>query len=55
LARVQAATPDGTTCSAGLALWDGAETSVELFHRADQALYTAKQSGSDQSALVTQS
>jgi diguanylate cyclase (GGDEF)-like protein len=52
LARVQTATPDGTTCSAGLALWDGAESSVELFDRADQALYTAKQSGGDRSALV---
>jgi diguanylate cyclase (GGDEF)-like protein len=55
LARVQTATPDGTTCSAGLALWDGAETSVDLLHRADQALYTAKESGGDRSALLAES
>ncbi len=45
--RVRAATPDGQTCSAGVALWDGAETPDQLIARTDQALYLAKYIGRD--------
>jgi diguanylate cyclase (GGDEF)-like protein/PAS domain S-box-containing protein len=45
--RLRAATPDGQTCSAGLACWDFAETVDDLLERADAALYTAKGSGRD--------
>ena len=45
LARALAATPDGQTFSAGLAVWNGAETSDELIARADAALYAAKAAG----------
>jgi diguanylate cyclase (GGDEF)-like protein len=43
--RMRLATPLGQTFSAGLALWDGAETSDELTARADTALYKAKNAG----------
>ncbi|GAA4586495.1 hypothetical protein GCM10023107_02850 [Actinoplanes octamycinicus] len=45
LSRMLAATPQGQTFSAGLAVWDGEETSEELLQRADQALYAAKARG----------
>jgi diguanylate cyclase (GGDEF)-like protein len=40
------------TCSAGVAMWDGAESATDLFGRADAALYVAKQSGRDQLAAA---
>lgn len=43
--RVRAATPEGQTCSAGAALWDGHDDADALRARADQALYAAKQAG----------
>ncbi|MFC3381768.1 GGDEF domain-containing protein [Couchioplanes azureus] len=43
--RALAATPLGQTFSAGVALWDGAETPDELVARADAALYAAKAGG----------
>jgi diguanylate cyclase (GGDEF)-like protein len=43
--RMRTATPLGQTFSAGLALWNGAETSDELVARADAALYRAKEAG----------
>ncbi len=46
--RLRATTPMGQTCSAGLALWDCAESIDELLGRADEALYLAKASGRDQ-------
>jgi diguanylate cyclase (GGDEF)-like protein/PAS domain S-box-containing protein len=46
--RLRAATPDGQTCSAGVACWDYAETAVDLVDRADSALYRAKAAGRDQ-------
>jgi diguanylate cyclase (GGDEF)-like protein/PAS domain S-box-containing protein len=45
--RLRMATPRKRTCSAGLALWDSAETSEELLNRADAALYEAKAEGRD--------
>ncbi|MEU4692800.1 GGDEF domain-containing protein [Actinoplanes sp. NPDC023714] len=45
LARALDATPLDQTFSAGVALWDGAETSDELLKRADAALYAAKAGG----------
>ncbi|MFC4065430.1 GGDEF domain-containing protein [Actinoplanes subglobosus] len=43
--RALEATPLGQTFSAGLAVWDGVETSDELLKRADAALYAAKAAG----------
>lgn len=51
LERLRRLTPDGQTCSAGLAEWNGSESALEVVARADQALYEAKRSGRD--ALVT--
>jgi len=45
--RLRAATPDGQTCSAGLALWRPGETVDDLAARADKALYEAKETGRD--------
>ncbi|WP_433790303.1 GGDEF domain-containing protein [Actinoplanes sp. CA-252034] len=45
MARALEATPLGQTFSAGLAVWDGVETSDELLQRADTALYAAKAAG----------
>ena len=47
LERLRGATPAGQTFSAGVATWDGNETSEELIARADQALYQAKHAGRD--------
>ncbi|HET8955604.1 MAG TPA: sensor domain-containing diguanylate cyclase [Solirubrobacterales bacterium] len=46
--RLRRTTPMGQTCSAGLALWDCAESIDDLLRRADEALYLAKASGRDQ-------
>ena len=43
--RMRLATPLGQTFSAGIARWNGAETSDELTARADAALYQAKNGG----------
>ncbi|MBM2619885.1 GGDEF domain-containing protein [Actinoplanes sp. LDG1-06] len=48
LERALRATPLGQTFSAGLAVWDGVETSEELLERADAALYRAKSNGRSQ-------
>jgi diguanylate cyclase (GGDEF)-like protein len=47
LERLRKATPLGQTFSAGLAAWNGVETSDELVARADAALYAAKRGGRD--------
>lgn len=52
LERVRAATPAETSCSAGLARWDGAEGALELFNRADAALYEAKHGGGDRTVQL---
>jgi diguanylate cyclase (GGDEF)-like protein len=45
LERLQYATPLGQTLSAGVATWDGTETSADLAARADAALSAAKAAG----------
>jgi len=50
--RLRRQTPMEQTCSAGLALWDSAESVDDLLRRADEALYLAKASGRDQLALA---
>jgi diguanylate cyclase (GGDEF)-like protein len=52
LARVRGATPEESSCSAGLALWDELESALELFERADAALYAAKRDGGDLTILM---
>jgi len=47
LERLREVTPDGQTCSVGVASWDGKETAVELTARADDALYASKKQGRD--------
>jgi diguanylate cyclase (GGDEF)-like protein len=47
LERLRAVTPAGQTFSAGVAIWDGNETSEEIIARADRALYHAKDTGRD--------
>jgi diguanylate cyclase (GGDEF)-like protein/PAS domain S-box-containing protein len=51
--RLRRAAPAGCTCSAGVAVWDGAESATDLFGRADAALYVAKHSGRNQLAAAT--
>ena len=51
--RLRRAAPEGCTCSAGVAMWDGAESATDLFGRADAALYVAKHSGRNQLAAAT--
>jgi diguanylate cyclase (GGDEF)-like protein len=50
--RLRAATPEGETCSAGIASWDGEEGPGILVGRADAALYEAKRAGRDRIALA---
>jgi diguanylate cyclase (GGDEF)-like protein/PAS domain S-box-containing protein len=45
--RLRGATPDGQTCSAGLAMWRPGESVDDLVARADNALYRAKEAGRD--------
>jgi PleD family two-component response regulator len=45
--RLRGATPDGQTCSAGLAVWKPGESVDDLLGRADAALYGAKEAGRD--------
>ena len=43
--------PEGQTCSAGVAQWDGGESPEALFRRADLALYLAKAGGRDRTEV----
>jgi diguanylate cyclase len=47
LHRLRAATPAGQTFSAGVATWNGCESSDDLVARADRQLYAAKEAGRD--------
>jgi diguanylate cyclase len=51
IGRMRQAMPLGQTFSAGVATWDGSETSEELTARADVALYQAKNAGRDRIAV----
>jgi diguanylate cyclase (GGDEF)-like protein/PAS domain S-box-containing protein len=50
--RLRALTPMGQTCSAGIAVWNGEESTDEVVSRADAALYAAKRAGRDRIALA---
>jgi diguanylate cyclase (GGDEF)-like protein len=50
--RLRSATPEGETCSVGVATWDGGEDAPALLGRADAALYEAKRRGRNLSVLV---
>lgn len=50
--RLRLATPHGQTASAGIAFWDGMETSDQLLGRADSALYEAKRRGRNRALLL---
>jgi diguanylate cyclase (GGDEF)-like protein/PAS domain S-box-containing protein len=50
--RLRAAVPEGQSCSAGLAVWNGSESADELVARADAALYQAKREGRDRTVLA---
>jgi diguanylate cyclase (GGDEF)-like protein len=54
LERLRPVTPAGQTFSAGVATWDGNETSEELIARADQALYQAKDAGRDRIHIASE-
>ncbi len=54
VARLRAAIPDGQTCSAGVALWDGEEDGDTLLGRADAAMYAAKAAGRDRLSVVSE-
>jgi PleD family two-component response regulator len=54
LERLRAVTPAGQAFSAGVATWDGNETSEELIGRADQALYQAKDAGRDRIVVAAE-
>lgn len=51
--RMRAGMPEGTTCSAGLVVWDGREAPTALLARADRALYAAKAQGRDRTVLAS--
>ena len=50
--RVLDLTPDGETCSAGLAMWDPEEDLGSLLGRADGAMYQAKDEGRNRLVVV---
>jgi diguanylate cyclase (GGDEF)-like protein len=50
--RLRSATPHAVTCSAGIAAWNGLESTQDLVSRADRALYQAKCRGRDRLALA---
>jgi diguanylate cyclase (GGDEF)-like protein/PAS domain S-box-containing protein len=52
--RLRHETPEGETCSAGIAEWDGEEQAEALVGRADAALYRAKRAGRDRSIVAPQ-
>ena len=53
LERMQAATPQGQTCSVGIASWDAEEDFEALTARADAALYEAKRNGRNRAEVAT--
>ena len=51
--RLRVVIPEGQTCSAGIAYWDGQEGTEALIGRADTALYEAKRAGRDRVITAT--
>ena len=51
--RLRVVIPEGQTCSAGVAYWDGEEGTEALIGRADTALYEAKRAGRDRVVTAT--
>jgi PleD family two-component response regulator len=47
LDALRSVVPDGQTCSIGVARWSAPEDPVATLHRADAALYLAKETGRD--------
>ena len=52
LERLRELTPEGQTCSVGLAEWSHGESDADLVARADAALYEAKRAGRDTLVVV---
>jgi len=52
IGRLRACTPEGQTCSAGVAVWDGEESPDHLVSRADATLYDAKKTGRDRAIVA---
>ena len=52
VARLRSTTPEGETCSAGVAEWNGGEP-PSLVRRADAALYEAKRIGRDRVVVAS--
>jgi diguanylate cyclase (GGDEF)-like protein/PAS domain S-box-containing protein len=52
LERIRRAIPQGQTCSAGLAFFNGTETAEALVGRADAALYQAKAQGRNRTIIA---
>ena len=50
--RLRLVMPDGTTCSAGVATWDGRQSAAQLIAAADALLYSAKAQGRDRTATT---
>jgi len=53
LERLRELTPEGQTCSVGVAEWLPGETEADLLARADAALYDAKRAGRDVLVVVS--
>jgi len=51
--RLRAVTPEGESCSAGVAEWTGDEHTEHLVGRADAALYEAKRRGRNRTIVAT--
>ena len=50
--RLRRVVPEGATCSAGIATWDGTQTASQLIAAADAFLYAAKAAGRDRTATT---
>jgi len=51
--RLRGRVPHGQSCSAGIAVYQSGESADALLHRADQALYQAKNDGRDRTVMAS--